>query len=179
MAHTAHSFQRLPEYHTQVHAKKQYVTPSTTPNASIRSHVLLVDVDHLILLNRGASTHGPDLQVLEDLLAGARSKAPGDRQDMVSDTTSLGSIQFSRLAGCLLDKGVLVRDETLGINDLLLRVLDDAVCGVLGEGHEEGLLRLDGEDAADGGKSQGQVCHQLHCCGLLVWWTTVRGGINR
>lgn len=62
-----------------------------------------------------------------------------------------------------------MRDETLGIDDLLLGFLDDAVCGILGERHQERLLRLDGEDAADDGEGRDEVCNQLHCVGLVLW----------
>lgn len=61
-------------------------------------------------------------------------------------------------------------DDSLGIGDLLLCGVDDAVAGVLGERDDEGLLRLDGEGTADGGEGQEEVCDQLHdCCAAVAW----------
>lgn len=65
----------------------------------------------------------------------------------------------------LLDYGVLVGDDALCICDLLLCGRDDAVGSVFRERDDEGLLRLDGEDTADGGQGQEEVCDQLHGCG--------------
>lgn len=61
-----------------------------------------------------------------------------------------------------------MRDEPLGIDDHLLGLLHHAVCSIVGERHEEGLLRLDGEDAADDGEGRNEVCGQPHCCGFVV-----------
>lgn len=59
-------------------------------------------------------------------------------------------------------------DDSLCISDLLLRGVDNAVAGVMGERDDERLLRLDSEGTGDGGEGQEEVCDQLHDCGAAV-----------
>lgn len=124
--------------------------------------VLLVDINLLVFLDRCASALGPDLEVLEDLHAGARGEAPGEMMSVL--LASLDSVFDSSV---LLDEAILVRDEPVGIEDLLLRIMDDAVCCVLGERYEERLLRFNGEDTGDGSEGREEVCDELHRCGVM------------
>lgn len=139
------------------HAKHSY-SPRCISSGSV-----LLDCHGLVLLDRSAAVLCPYLQVVENSLTGARSKAPG--RHIVSKLALLVVFSFS-LLGALLDKGVLVRDEPLGRDNPILGFLDDLVFGVLGERYEEGLLRLDGEDAADDGEGRDEVRDESHCCGL-------------